>query len=103
MTLFCLNKQLPLPIMLKVTTNYQNLLKSILEVSRTRLSGKCIKLFFYTPEEYREFINFLNQNSFHEHYVIKHQKEKPIKIGIKGLLKNMNVDIIDEQLTEMAR
>ncbi|GFT61396.1 hypothetical protein NPIL_291941, partial [Nephila pilipes] len=57
---------LPPPIMMKITTNYRDQLKTLtLDYPnlRTRLSGDYVKLYLNTDDEYRSIIKSLEEHN----------------------------------------
>ncbi|GFX30024.1 nucleic-acid-binding protein from transposon X-element [Trichonephila clavipes] len=78
----------PHPIMLKIKKNFREQIKRISEKFpnvRNRIVNDVVKMFSTDPEEYRNLRHFLEMDNDFEFYVLKRQKDKPIKAVIKGL------------------
>ncbi|GFT98839.1 hypothetical protein NPIL_213511 [Nephila pilipes] len=100
-----IKNQLPPPIMLKITKNYKQQLKELTlgyENLRTKLSGEYIKLYVDTSEQYRSLTKYLRQTETAEYYVIKPKQERPIRVCLKGLPRDTDMEDIQEDLIELA-
>ncbi|GFU07402.1 uncharacterized protein TNCV_2203571 [Trichonephila clavipes] len=79
----------PHPIMLKIKDNFREQIKCISEKFpnlRNRIVNDVVKMFSTDHEEYRKLKHFLETDKDFEFYILKRQKDKPIKVVIKGLL-----------------
>ncbi|GFW54057.1 nucleic-acid-binding protein from transposon X-element [Trichonephila clavipes] len=78
----------PHPIMLKIKNNFREQIKCISEKFpnlRNRIVNDVVKMFSTDHEEYRKLKHFLETDKDFEFYILKRQKDKPIKAVIKGL------------------
>ncbi|GFX44469.1 nucleic-acid-binding protein from transposon X-element [Trichonephila clavipes] len=78
----------PHPIMLKIKDNFREQIKCISEKFpnlRNRIVNDVVKMFSTDHEEYRKLKHFLETDKDFEFYILKRQKDKPIKAVIKGL------------------
>ncbi|GFW39283.1 uncharacterized protein TNCV_1832691 [Trichonephila clavipes] len=78
----------PHPIMLKIKKNFREQIKCISEKFpnlRNRIVNDVVKMFSTDHEEYRKLKHFLETDKDFEFYILKRQKDKPIKAVIKGL------------------
>ncbi|GBM29800.1 Nucleic-acid-binding protein from transposon X-element [Araneus ventricosus] len=89
------------PIMMKRSQDYRNLLKELNEVEKieckAKEAGEFIKLFCKTPNQVRSLTDYLN-NKGKEYFVIPDRAEKPIKVVIKGLPVDMDMEVIKSEL-----
>ncbi|GFV54382.1 probable RNA-directed DNA polymerase from transposon X-element [Trichonephila clavipes] len=79
-----------------ITTAFPNI--------RSKLSGELIKLYTNTSIEYHKLLNLLDQHRY-QYHVITPKDERPIKVVIKGLPGNTDIndiksDLIDQGFTE---
>ncbi|GBO23089.1 Nucleic-acid-binding protein from transposon X-element [Araneus ventricosus] len=92
------------PIMMRRTQDYRILLKEINEVEKieckAKEAGEFIKLFCKTPNQVRALTDYLNSKG-KEYLVIPERAEKPIKMAIKGLPVDMDMEIIKSELQSM--
>ncbi|GBN22410.1 Nucleic-acid-binding protein from transposon X-element [Araneus ventricosus] len=90
--------------MLRRSQDYRILLKEINEVEKIECKGKeageFIKLFCKTPNQVRSLTDYLN-NKGKEYFVIPDRAEKPVKVVIKGLPVDMDMEIIKSELQSM--
>ncbi|GFU77906.1 uncharacterized protein TNCV_521061 [Trichonephila clavipes] len=78
----------PHPTMLKIKDNFREQIKCISEKFpnlRNRIVNDVVKMFSTDHEEYRKLKHFLETDKDFEFYILKRQKDKPIKAVIKGL------------------
>ncbi|GBN44716.1 hypothetical protein AVEN_247335-1 [Araneus ventricosus] len=89
------------PVTMKKHVNYRDLLKQINEIKgikcNAKEAGEFIKLFCETPRDVRKLTEFLDKNN-KEYFVIPGQAVKPIKVVIKGLPNDMDLDEIKTEL-----
>ncbi|GBN23501.1 hypothetical protein AVEN_152547-1 [Araneus ventricosus] len=87
--------------MMKRAIDYRDLLKQINEVEKipckAKEAGEFIKLFCQTPKNVRALTDFLDKGK--EYFVIPGRAEKPVKVVIKGLPLDMDLDEIEAELT----
>ncbi|GFX89812.1 uncharacterized protein TNCV_2246121 [Trichonephila clavipes] len=95
----------PHPIMLKIKDNFREQIKCISEKFpnlRNRIVNDVVKMFSTDHEEYRTLIHFLESDKEFEFYVLKRQKDKPIKAVIKGLPNSTKITDITKDLKEIG-
>ncbi|GBM98189.1 hypothetical protein AVEN_242444-1 [Araneus ventricosus] len=89
------------PVTMKKPINYRDLLKQINEIEgikcNAKEAGEFIKLFCETPRDVRKLTEFLDKNN-KEYFVMPGKAVKPIKVVIKGLPKDMELDEIKTEL-----
>ncbi|GBO08288.1 hypothetical protein AVEN_134857-1 [Araneus ventricosus] len=89
------------PVTLKKPGNYRDLLKQINEKEgikcNAKEAGEFVKLFCETPRDVRSLVDFLDKNN-KEYFVIPGRVVKPIKIVIKGLPIDMDLEEIKTEL-----
>ncbi|GFU83023.1 nucleic-acid-binding protein from transposon X-element [Trichonephila clavipes] len=98
---------LPPPIMLKTsdeTREHMKVITTAFPNIRSKLSGELIKLYTNTSIEYHKLLNLLDQHRY-QYHVITPKDERPIKVVIKGLPGNTDIndiksDLIDQGFTE---
>ncbi|GFT59502.1 nucleic-acid-binding protein from transposon X-element [Trichonephila clavipes] len=91
----------PHPIMLKIKKNFREQIKCISEKFpnlRNRIVNDVVKMFSTDHEEYRNLKHFLEMDKDFEFYILKRQKEKPIKAVIKGLPNSSLINDITNDL-----
>ncbi|GFY02382.1 hypothetical protein TNCV_3502631 [Trichonephila clavipes] len=94
----------PHPIMLKIKENFREQIKCISDNFpnlRNRIVNDVVKMFSNDHEEYRKLKHFLEANNDFEFYILKRQKEKPIKAVIKGLPNSSNITDITNDLKDI--
>ncbi|GBM22914.1 hypothetical protein AVEN_136339-1 [Araneus ventricosus] len=81
--------------------NYRDLLKQINEIEgikcNAKEAGEFIKLFCETARDVKKLTEFLDKNN-KEYFVIPGKAVKPIKVVIKGLPKDTDLDEIKTEL-----
>ncbi|GFU19749.1 nucleic-acid-binding protein from transposon X-element [Trichonephila clavipes] len=95
----------PNPIMLKIKENFREQIKCISDNFpnlRNRIVNDVVKMFSNDHEEYRKLKHFLEANNDFEFYILKRQKEKPIKAVIKGLPNSSNITDITKDLKDIG-
>ncbi|GBN89441.1 hypothetical protein AVEN_223697-1 [Araneus ventricosus] len=89
------------PIMMKRSNDYRDLIKQINEVEKipckAKEAGEFIKLFCETPNHVGALTDFLDKKE-KESFVIPGSAEKPIKLVIKGLPIDMDLEEIKSEL-----
>ncbi|GBO19514.1 hypothetical protein AVEN_190084-1 [Araneus ventricosus] len=89
------------PITLKKPANYRELLRSINEVEKIKCiakeAGEFLKLHCTTPDDAKKLTDYFDKNQ-NEYFVIPHKTSKPIKVVIKGLPKETDMEDIKEEL-----
>ncbi|GFU35492.1 uncharacterized protein TNCV_564031 [Trichonephila clavipes] len=65
---------------------------------RNRIVNDVVKMFFTDHEEYRNLIHFLESDKEFEFYILKRQKDKPIKAVFKGLPNSSKINDITNDL-----
>ncbi|KAF8789917.1 Nucleic-acid-binding protein transposon like protein [Argiope bruennichi] len=92
------------PIMLRRIAEYPVLLKRINTVQKIKCTaketGEFVKLFVDTTDDVRKLTKYLEEQNL-EYYVISDKAEKPVKIVIKGLPINTDVEEIKNELTQL--
>ncbi|GBN82102.1 Nucleic-acid-binding protein from transposon X-element [Araneus ventricosus] len=92
------------PIMMKRSIDYRDMLKQINEVEgipcKAKEAGEFLKLFCQTPKDVRSLVNFLDKKG-KEYFVIAERAEKPVKVVIKGLPIDTDLDHIKTELTNL--
>ncbi|GBL57844.1 hypothetical protein AVEN_85441-1, partial [Araneus ventricosus] len=87
--------------MMKRSNDYRDLIKQINEVEKipckAKEAGEFIKLFCETPNHVRTLTDFLDKKE-KEYFVIPGRTEKPIKVVIKGLPIDMDLEEIKNDL-----
>ncbi|GFY13751.1 nucleic-acid-binding protein from transposon X-element [Trichonephila clavipes] len=86
--------------MLYVEENYKAQMAAITKEFpkiRSRLTGEFLKLYTDSSEERRMAVQLLKRLKF-QFYTIKSKAERPIKVVIKGLLRNTNPEEIKQDL-----
>ncbi|GFV72678.1 nucleic-acid-binding protein from transposon X-element [Trichonephila clavipes] len=68
---------------------------------RSKLSGEFIKLYSDNSEQYRKLLHFVEENKFQFHSITPKQ-DRPIKVVIKGLPRDSNIEDIQEDLLEQG-
>ncbi|GIY98947.1 nucleic-acid-binding protein from transposon X-element [Caerostris extrusa] len=89
----------PPPIMLALTANYTHSLHEIhrkFPKTENKLTKGYIKIFPDTEDSYRKIITNLT-NAKYEYYIIRPRNEIPLKIVVKGLPIDTNIDEIKHQ------
>ncbi|GBM69812.1 putative RNA-directed DNA polymerase from transposon BS, partial [Araneus ventricosus] len=80
------------------------MLKQINEVEgipcKAKEAGEFLKLFCQTPKDVRSLVNFLDKKG-KEYFVIAERAEKPVKVVIKGLPIDTDLDHIKTELTNL--
>ncbi|GFU47144.1 nucleic-acid-binding protein from transposon X-element [Trichonephila clavipes] len=98
---------LPPPIMLKTseetreTREHMKIITTDFPNIRSKLSGELIKLYTNTSIDYHKLINLLNQHRF-QYHVITPKDERPIKVVIKGLPRNTDINDIKSDLVDQG-
>ncbi|GFY16056.1 uncharacterized protein TNCV_341051 [Trichonephila clavipes] len=95
---------LPPPIMLKAsekTREYMKVITTAFPNIRSKLSGELIKLYTNTSIDYHKLLNLLDQHHF-QYHVITPKDERPIKVVIKGLPCNTDINDIKSDLTDQG-
>ncbi|GBM36743.1 hypothetical protein AVEN_171856-1 [Araneus ventricosus] len=89
------------PVTLKKPVNYRDLIKKINEKEgikcNAKEAGEFVKPFCETPRDVRSLLEFLDKSN-KEYFVIPGQVVKPIKIVIKGLPIDMDLEEIKTEL-----
>ncbi|GIY07980.1 RNA-directed DNA polymerase from mobile element jockey [Caerostris darwini] len=86
----------PPPIMLALTANYTHALQEIhrkFPKTENKLTKGYIKIFPDTEDSYRKIITYLT-NAKYEYYIIRPRNERPLKIDVKRLPIDTNIDEI---------
>ncbi|GFX50436.1 hypothetical protein TNCV_770081 [Trichonephila clavipes] len=84
-----LTKNLPPPVMLKITLDFREQMRVInnfMPKIRSKMTGEYFKLYCDTHDQYHELLAFLKKIQY-QFYSIKLKAERPIKVVIKGLPK----------------
>ncbi|GFU91152.1 nucleic-acid-binding protein from transposon X-element [Trichonephila clavipes] len=95
---------LPPPIMLKTsekTREHMKVITTAFPNIRSKLSGELIKLYTNTSIDYHKLLNLLDQHQF-QYHVITPKDERPIKVVIKGLPCNTDINDIKSDLTDQG-
>ncbi|GFX21639.1 nucleic-acid-binding protein from transposon X-element [Trichonephila clavipes] len=98
---------LPPPIMLKTSDETRETREHIKVITtafpniRSKLSGELIKLYTNTSIEYHKLLNLLDQHRY-QYHVITPKDERPIKVVIKGLPGNTDINDIKSDLTDQG-
>ncbi|GFV84944.1 nucleic-acid-binding protein from transposon X-element [Trichonephila clavipes] len=95
---------LPPPIMLKTSAETREHMKVITTAFpniRSKLFGELIKLYTNTSIDYHKLLNLLDQHQF-QYHVITPKDERPIKVVIKGLPCNTDINDIKSDLTDQG-
>ncbi|GFT26329.1 putative RNA-directed DNA polymerase from transposon X-element [Trichonephila clavipes] len=95
---------LPPPIMLKTsdeTREHMKVITTTFPNIRSKLSGELIKLYTNTSIEYHKLLNLLDQHRF-QYHVITPKDERPIKVVIKGLPRNTDINDIKSDLVDQG-
>ncbi|GFV45012.1 nucleic-acid-binding protein from transposon X-element [Trichonephila clavipes] len=95
---------LPPPIMLKTseeTREHMKVITTAFPNIRSKLSGELIKLYTNTSIDYHKLLNLLDQHQF-QYHVITPKDEWPIKVVIKGLPCNTDINDIKSDLTDQG-
>ncbi|GIZ03743.1 nucleic-acid-binding protein from transposon X-element [Caerostris extrusa] len=90
----------PPPIMLALTANYTHALQEIhrkFPKTENKLTKGCIKICPDTEDSYRKIITYLIKAKY-EYYIIRPRNERPIKIVVKGLPFDTNINEINTNL-----
>ncbi|GBM43178.1 hypothetical protein AVEN_50102-1 [Araneus ventricosus] len=80
--------------MMKRSIDYRDLLKQC----KAKEAGEFVKLFCQTPKDIKALIDFPDKKG-KKYFVIPERAEKPIKVVIKGLPLDMDLDEIKAELT----
>ncbi|GFT56143.1 hypothetical protein TNCV_5011551 [Trichonephila clavipes] len=94
----------PPPIMLKAsekTREHMKVITTAFPNIRSKLSGELIKLYTNTSIDYHKLLNLLDQHHF-QYQVITPKDERPIKVVIKGLPCNTDINDIKSDLTDQG-
>ncbi|GBM90156.1 hypothetical protein AVEN_20280-1 [Araneus ventricosus] len=92
----------PPPIMLKRTEHFIQDLKKINDEwgpVESKLGGPYIKLFTQSDEASHSLTKFLKTNDM-GYFIIVPRSERPIKVVIRGLPRDQNVDVLKKALVE---
>ncbi|GFT20255.1 nucleic-acid-binding protein from transposon X-element [Trichonephila clavipes] len=95
---------LPPPIMLKTTEETREHMKIITTAFlniRNKLSGELIKLYTNNSIDYHKLLNLLDQHKF-QYHVITPKDERSIKVVIKGLPSDTDINDIKTDLAEQG-
>ncbi|GFX69702.1 RNA-directed DNA polymerase from mobile element jockey [Trichonephila clavipes] len=94
-------KKLPPPVMLKITLNFRDQMKTLtvhMPQLRSKMTGEYFKLYCDTFDQYHELNRILELRKY-EFYSITPKSERPIKVLIKGLPKDSKtLDIYNDLL-----
>ncbi|GIY78154.1 nucleic-acid-binding protein from transposon X-element [Caerostris darwini] len=93
----------PPPIMLALTANYTHALQEIhrkFPKTENKLTKGYIKIFPDTEDSYRKIITYVI-NAKYEYYIRRPRNERPLKIVVKGLPIDTNIDEIKHQFEDL--
>ncbi|GFW95097.1 nucleic-acid-binding protein from transposon X-element [Trichonephila clavipes] len=99
-----LTKNLPPPVMLKITLDFREQMRVInnfMPKIRSKMTGEYFKLYCDTHDQYHELLAFLKKIQY-QFYSIKLKAERPIKVVIKGLPKKAKPEDIEKDLIDLG-
>ncbi|GFX21436.1 nucleic-acid-binding protein from transposon X-element [Trichonephila clavipes] len=99
-----IKKFLPPPGHLLCTNTIRGTMKTIntaFPKLRSKLSCEFIKLYSDNSEQYRKLLHFVEENKFQFHSITPKQ-DRSIKVVIKGLPRDSNIEDIQEDLLEQG-
>ncbi|GFT88079.1 hypothetical protein TNCV_3718631 [Trichonephila clavipes] len=95
---------LPPPVMLKSSKHIRDHMKVITKAFpkiRSKLSGELIKLYTDNSIVYHKLLQLLDHEKY-QYHVITPKAERPIKVVVKGLPRDTEINYIKSDLTEQG-